>query len=360
MKHIIPVIMSGGSGTRLWPLSRVAHPKQLHALVSEMTMVQETVARVSGAVADCEFDDPIIVLNEVQHELAESQLLALGVKSARFVIEPAGRNTAPVAAIVAELVAQTAGDEGLILLLPADHHIRNRDAFVTAISKAADLANEGRIVTFGIEPDGPETGYGYIRRDSALGSGFGVKEFTEKPDRAEAKKFLESGEYYWNAGIFLFQAGHLKTEMRQHCPDVLNGSLAALAKAERKAGEILLDGPAFARCPSISFDYAVMERTGNAAVVPASMGWSDVGSWAALWQLAEKDEFGNAARGDATIISGSNNYVIADGRKVAVIGADDLIVVATEDAVLVSRRDDCQDVKLVVNELKAKDRLDLL
>lgn len=360
MQEIIPVIMSGGSGTRLWPISRTAHPKQLHALVSEMTMVQETVNRVSGHEDGIAFADPVIVLNEIQHELAETQLRAMGITEARFVIEPVGRNTAPVAAVAADLVTASHGAEALILLLPADHHIKDRDAFLAAIRAAAGLANEGRIVTFGIEPDGPETGYGYIHRGAASGAGFDVQAFTEKPDRATAQGFLASGEYYWNAGIFMFRADALREEMRNHCPDVLDGAAAALGRADADAAHVVLDRTAFEACPSISFDYALMERTGSAAVVPVSMGWSDVGSWAALWGLADKDGAGNAVRGDVTIIDGQDNYVVAGDHKVALIGVSDLIVVTTGDAVLVSRRDDSQEVKRVVDELKTRGRLDLL
>jgi mannose-1-phosphate guanylyltransferase/mannose-6-phosphate isomerase len=358
--RIVPVIMSGGSGTRLWPLSRVAHPKQLHALVSQMSMVQETVQRVSGAEEDFTFEPPIIVLNELQHDLARQQLDALGVRPSHYVVEPMGRNTAPVAAVAAEIVRRSVGDDALILLLPADHHIRDEGAFHEAIGRGAKLAGDGHIITFGIEPDGPETGYGYIRRGSALEGGFQVAEFTEKPDREKAEAFLETGEFYWNAGIFLFGAGTLLAEMGAHCPEVLSASVNALTEIGIKDDQVLLDAGIFADCPSISFDYAVMERTERAAVVPADIGWSDVGAWSALWDIAEKDHAGNAARGDVHLVDSRNTYVVTSGQKVAVIGVDDLVVVTTEDAVLVTHRNSSQDVKTIVEALKAENRTELL
>lgn len=352
--------MSGGSGTRLWPLSRTAHPKQLHALVTDMTMVQETVKRVSGEGEGFRFEPPVIVLNERQHDLARQQLESLEGGPFRFVVEPVGRNTAPVAAVAAELVRQDVGEDALILLLPADHHIRDEAGFRAAIGTGARLAEQGRVITFGIRPEGPETGYGYIRRGDALDGGYEVRAFTEKPDLERARGFLADGGYYWNAGIFLFGAGRLAEEMALHCADVLEASRAAVARAGREADTLRLDAETFAACPSISFDYAVMERTDRAAVVPADIGWSDVGAWSALWQIAEKDGQGNVVRGDAELVDVRNTYVHATGRKVGVIGVEDLVVVETADAVLVTRRDSSQDVKAIVEALKAEGRTDLL
>lgn len=360
MTRIVPVIMSGGSGTRLWPLSRTAHPKQLHALVSGMTMLQDTVARVTGEAETFRFEPPVVVLNERQHDLARLQLDALGAGAARFVVEPAGRNTAPVAAVAAELVRRTHGDDALILLLPADHHIRDVAGFRAAIGTGARLAEQGHIITFGIAPERPETGYGYIRRGEALEGGYTVRAFTEKPDLERAKGFLADGGYYWNAGIFMFGAGRLAEEMSRHCPDVLKASRAAVEAGIEDVDTLRLDAEAFAACPSISFDYAVMERTDSAAVVPADIGWSDVGAWSALWEIAERDAAGNAVRGDAELVDTRNTYVLSTGRKVGVIGVEDLVVVETEDAVLVARREASQDVKTVVEALKAQGRSDLL
>lgn len=358
--RIVPVIMSGGSGTRLWPLSRTAHPKQLHALVSDRTMLQETVNRVAGAAGDYRFEPPVIVLNERQHDLARLQLDALGAGAARLVVEPAGRNTAPVAAVAADLVRREHGADTLILLLPADHHIRDEAGFRDAVATGARLAGQGHVITFGIRPERPETGYGYIRRGDALEGGYTVRAFTEKPDLERAKGFLADGGYYWNAGIFLFGAGHLVSEMEQHCPDVLDASRAAVEHATGDAGTLRLDTGAFAACPSISFDYAVMERTDSAAVVPADIGWSDVGAWSALWEIADRDAHGNAVRGDVDLVDTRNTYVLSTGRKVGVIGVDDLVVVETEDAVLVTRRDESQEVKTIVEGLKHQGRTDLL
>jgi mannose-1-phosphate guanylyltransferase/mannose-6-phosphate isomerase len=358
--RIVPVIMSGGSGTRLWPLSRISHPKQLHALVSDMSMVQETVQRVSGSGSNFTFERPIIVLNALQHDLARAQLDALGVAPSHYVVEPVGRNTAPVAAVAAELVRRVVGDDALILLLPADHHIRDEKAFHDAIAEGASLADRGHVITFGIQPDGPETGYGYIRRGAELDGGFHVAEFTEKPDKARAEAFLETGEFYWNAGIFLFGARTLVQEMQAHCPDVLRSSIEALGDAGTKGDVVLLDAGAFGECPAISFDYAVMERTDRAAVVPADIGWSDVGAWSALWEIADKDADGNSVRGDVQLVDTRNTYALSTGQKLAVIGVEDLVVVATDDAVLVVRRDASQDVKTVVEVLKAENRTELL
>lgn len=360
MTKIVPVIMSGGSGTRLWPLSRKAHPKQLHALVTEQSMVQETVERVTGSAGDYDFADSIIVLNESQHDLARLQLEALGVMPSHFVVEPMGRNTAPVAAVAAELVAQEHGDDALILLLPADHHIRKADAFHQAIAEAAKLAETGHIVTFGIMPDGPETGYGYICRGEPVGGGYSVSAFTEKPDRDTAQAFLDDGRYYWNAGIFLFGVGSLRKEMDQHSPDVAKACRAALAAAVTQDRQIVLDADAFEACPSISFDYAVMEATAQAAVVPADIGWSDVGAWSALWEIGAKDPDGNVVRGDVDLVDVRSTYVFSAGQKVGVIGVEDLVIVATEDSVLVTHRAQCQDVKTIVNRLKDGGRHELL
>ncbi|WP_339743583.1 mannose-1-phosphate guanylyltransferase/mannose-6-phosphate isomerase [uncultured Maricaulis sp.] len=358
--RIVPVIMSGGSGTRLWPLSRAAHPKQLHPLVTELSMVQETARRVAATSKDFKFEAPIIVLNESQYIRARGQLDELGCVPACYVVEPVGRNTAPVAAVAAELVRRELGDDVLVLLLPADHHIRDIEGFHQAIAHGAALAAQGQLVTFGIEPAGPETGYGYIRRGEPVSAGFHVSAFTEKPDVETAKTFLASGEYYWNAGIFLFGAGALLAELELYCSEVARCSLAAVSGAEMTGTKLTLDLAAFEACPSISFDYAVMERTSRAVVVPADIGWSDVGSWDALWSISDKDEHGNASRGNVSIHASENSFVISDGAKVAIHGVKDLIVVATGDAVLVIHRDDAQGVKKIVDALKEAGHDDLL
>ncbi|ABI66726.1 mannose-6-phosphate isomerase, type 2 / mannose-1-phosphate guanylyltransferase (GDP) [Maricaulis maris MCS10] len=361
MSVVVPVIMSGGSGTRLWPLSRASHPKQLHALVSEMSMVQETVMRVSATREDFDIAPPIIVLNERQHELARLQLTELGVAPSHYVVEPVARNTAAVAAVAAALVAREYGEEALVLLLPADHHIRDGDAFHAAITAASSLAESGCIVTFGIQPSAPETGYGYIERGNRLDPGYRVKRFTEKPDVATAQRFIATGDYYWNAGIFMFGSGTVLAEMDGHCPDISSSSRAALADASVVDDLVVLCAKRFGECPSNSFDYAIMEKTSKATVVPADIGWSDVGAWSALWDIAEdKTPEGNVARGDVHFVDTQNSYVMTNGRRVGVVGMDNVVVVVTDDAVLVSDGSRTQDVKALVTALQDEGRSELL
>lgn len=361
MPLVVPVIMSGGSGTRLWPLSRTSHPKQLHALVSDMSMVQETVSRVATTRQAFEFAAPVIILNERQHELAHLQLNELGVKPSYFVVEPVARNTAAVAAVAASLVAREYGDDALVLLLPADHHIRDPEAFHEAIAAASSLADEGDIITFGIQPSAPVTGYGYIERGDSLAAGFRVRRFTEKPDSATAQRFIDTGDYYWNAGIFMFGAGAVLAEMDAHCPDIAAASCKALADASEDDDLITLCPESFANCPSNSFDYAVMEKTSRAVVVPADIGWSDVGAWSALWDIAEdKTADGNVSRGDVHFVDSRNSYVMAHDCRVGVVGLDNVVVVVTEDAVLVSHGSRTQDVKKLVTALQDEGRTDLL
>lgn len=323
-------------------------------------MVQATVERVTGKAGAHDFADAIIVLNESQHELARLQLEALGVAPSHFVVEPMGRNTAPVAAVAAELVARDHGEDALVLLLPADHDIRKPDAFRDAVAQAAALAEAGHIVTFGIQPDKPETGYGYIRRGDALGGGFTVARFTEKPDRETAEVFLADGGYFWNAGIFLFGVGSVRRELEQHNPDVSVACRAALDAALVDGRKLVLDSDAFSACPSISFDYAVMELTERAAVVPADIGWSDIGAWSALWDIGRKDAGGNVVRGDVELVNVRNSYVLSTGQAVGMIGVEDLVVVATSDSVLVAHRNQCQDVKTIVTRLQEAGRDELL
>lgn len=356
---VTPVIMSGGAGTRLWPMSRQAHPKQLRALMGERTLLQETALRASGETDEVRFGDPVIICNAAHRAEIEDQMRGAGITPAAIVLEPVGRNTAPCAAAAAALAKE--GDKaGLMLLLPADHHIRDAEGFRRAIGRAAGAAQGGKLVTFGIRPDGPETGYGYIRRGSQNGDVYDVEAFVEKPDRATAERYLEEGIYAWNAGIFLFRADRLEAEMRAHCPAILEAASNALAKAARSGGVIALDPGAFAACSSDSIDYAVMEKTGSAAMLPMDIGWSDIGSWAALWELAEKDEDGLAASAENVItVDVKNSYIRSDGPLIAALGVEDLVVVAAEGAVLIARRDAVQDVKTIVAELKKRGREDL-
>lgn len=357
---IVPVIMSGGSGTRLWPLSRQASPKQLHALTSDLTLVQHTIARVNADGGEFVFAEPMVILNETQLAPAQAQVEDLGRQGVSWFVEPCGRNTAPVAAVAAEAVRERHGDEAMVLLMPADHHIDDEEAFRATAIRGAHLALTGRIVTFGIKPTGPATGFGYIRRGDAVGDGYLVEAFKEKPALDTARGYVTDGRYYWNAGIFLFGAGAVAAEMSAHCPEIYRLSCQAVSDAKVEGDVTRLDTAAFEAIEGDSFDYAVMEHTERAAVVPADFGWSDVGSWSALWEISEKDDAGNAVRGDVHLEDVSDSIVYSTSLRVGVIGAEDLIVVATEDAVLVARKSDDQSVKKLVERLRSEGRLDLL
>jgi len=357
--RIHPVILSGGSGTRLWPLSRAALPKQLLPLVSERTMLQETVLRLSG-IADV--TPPTLVCNHEHRFMVAEQMRAIDVAPEAIFLEPVGRNTAPAAAVAAlALIAQDA--EALMLLLPADHLIADVAAFERAVAQAADAAQAGQLVTFGIVPQAPETGYGYIQRGTASSHWdgvFAVERFVEKPSREIAQGYLQSGDYFWNSGMFLFKAETFINELRAYRPDILAASQAALDNSQRDLDFVRLDTQAFTACPSESIDYAVMERTRNAVVVPADIGWSDIGSWSALWEVGAKDHAGNVMRGDVYCDGASNNLIRAESRMVAVIGVSDLVIVETSDAIMVAHKDRVQDVKKVVEHLKQHNRTEHL
>lgn len=358
MSQIVPVIMSGGAGTRLWPLSRAARPKQVHALVSDISMIEATVRRAQHG-EEVAFHPPVIVLGGDQLDSARD-LLGREKSAVSYVVEPMARNTAAVAAVSAALVAEAHGDDALVLLMPADHHIKDEEAFRVTVSRAANLARAGSIVTFGIRPTGPSTGFGYIRRGAAQGEGYRVEAFTEKPDLATARKFLSGGRYYWNAGIFLFRASAMRSELQKLQPEILDACERSLGAARREEEILYLDADAFASCPSDSIDYAVMEKTELAAVVPADFDWSDVGSWSSLWDVSEKDEGANVTIGDAHLIDSRRSLVYSTGARVGVIGCDRIMVVATEDAVLVADMANDQDVKKLVEALRKEGRLDLL
>lgn len=339
---ITPVILTGGSGTRLWPLSRKARPKQFLALASERTMLEETMARTTGD----RFATPMLVGGAAQADT----LRALGGENARLMLEPMARNTAPAIA----LAALTLDPDALMLVMPSDHVIADVPAFHAAIETAAALAAEDWLVTFGIAPDGPETGYGYIRQGAAIGEGaFAVERFVEKPDRETAQGFLAEGGYHWNGGIFLFTARAYLAGLDAHASEIAEAARGAMADVAADAGAVEPDAEAFGGAPSISIDYAVMEKAERVAVVPVSMGWSDLGSWDALYELLEKDEAGNALSGDALAIDSANMLIRSDGPTVTAVGVSDLIVVATGDAVLVLPRGESQRVKDMVEALKA-------
>ncbi len=351
---IIPINLSGGSGTRLWPVSRESFPKQLWPLISEHTLLQETALRARG---EC-FAPPVVVCNQEHRFLIAEQLRAAGIPSPRILLEPVGRNSAPAIAAAAVLVAETEPD-AVLWLLAADHVIAETAALHHSLAIAATAARTGRIVTFGMHPTAPETGYGYIALGSALDDApgaYAVAQFVEKPDAANAARLATDGKHLWNSGMFVFTARTLLEELATHAPDVLDPVRRAVAERTTDLDFIRLGEKSFTTSPSISLDYAVAERTSRAAVVPADIGWSDVGSWNALWELGRKDAQGNVAVGDVLLEAARNCYVRSDGIVTAVVGLDDAVVVVTEDAVLAMHRDHAQDVKKVVDRLKAAGR----
>ncbi|MGI9666568.1 MAG: mannose-1-phosphate guanylyltransferase/mannose-6-phosphate isomerase [Acidimicrobiia bacterium] len=346
---IVPVILSGGAGTRLWPVSRANSPKQLHSLVGDRSMIQETVDRASGLDG---LAPPVIVTSEALGPRVAHTLRAAGTDRFVLMLEPTGRNTAPAVAVAA-LSLTSNGADALMLVLPADHVITDRNAFSAAVQTGADPASEGRLVTFGISPTAPETGYGYIRRGSEISDGvFTIKEFKEKPDRSTAEQYLASGEYSWNSGMFLLSARSYLSELERLQPDMAQAAQRAWDAAAVTEDVITLEATTFGQVPSESIDYAVMEHTDLGVVVPADPGWSDVGSWSSLWELAVKDDGGNAASGNVVFAGTSNSFVSADERLVALAGVNGLVVVDTPDAVLVTSVDQSQQVKDVVDALR--------
>ncbi len=349
---IIPVLLSGGVGSRLWPVSREAHPKQFQPLAGELSMLQETVVRTHGLDAL----PPTVVCNDAHRFMVAEQLRELGVSPGALILEPQGRNTAPAVALAA-LQAVAANPEAVLLVLPADHVIVKVEAFVQAVSAAMPLALSGRLVTFGVVPSCPETGYGYIKCGKSLGEGLHeLEKFVEKPDGPTAAAYLASGDYLWNSGMFLFSASSFLEELGEHAPDILQACRAAMAGAHCDLDFVRPDATAFAACPSDSIDYAVMEHTRRGAVVSLDCGWSDVGAWSALWDVAERDAMGNAQRGDVMLDNCKDSYFYSDSRLIAATGVENLVVVETTDAVLVAPRDKVQDVKHIVAALKSGER----
>ncbi|MBS0603275.1 MAG: mannose-1-phosphate guanylyltransferase/mannose-6-phosphate isomerase [Proteobacteria bacterium] len=352
MSSIVPVILSGGSGTRLWPQSREAYPKQFLPLVDDLTLLQNTARRIDGLPG---LVAPLLICNEEHRFMVAEQLRICGVQSSAILLEPVGRNTAPAVALAA-LHACADGSDPLLLVLPADHVIQDENAFRAAVVAALPAAEAGRLITFGIVPTTAETGYGYIRAGGAAeGSVRSVDRFVEKPDRETAERYVTSGEYYWNSGMFLFRASVFLAELEAHAPQIFTACRAALQGAKSDADFIRVDAEAFSACPSDSIDYAIMEKTRAAAVLPLACGWNDVGSWSALWEVCNRDTDGNVACGDVISVDSHGCYVRA-GRLIATVGVSDLVIVDTDDAVLVAHKDRVQEVKRVVAQLKSGGR----
>ncbi len=351
---IQPIILAGGTGSRLWPLSRELYPKQVLNLVGDLSLLQTTVQRVGalrGAVA------PIIVVGEEHRFMAKNQMEDLGLYADfRILLEPLGKNTAPaVCGAAAYVVAQGRGDD-VLLVLPADHIIGDPEAYARAVESAVELARQGDLVTFGIVPDQPETGYGYIAR----GEGARVSAFIEKPTLDKAMDYLAAGGYLWNSGMFAFTAETLLAEMRLHAPEIVECMLEAVEQGTPDGLFFRFAADIMARCPADSIDYALMEKTDRAAVVEADIGWSDIGSWRALWEMSAKDGQGNAVRGDVLMVDVENSLIRAEDRLVTAIGLRDTLVVETADAVLVAPLDRSQDVKEIVTRLKKEKRDEFL
>ncbi|MCA3957920.1 mannose-1-phosphate guanylyltransferase/mannose-6-phosphate isomerase [Vibrio vulnificus] len=349
---LIPVIMAGGSGSRLWPLSRSLYPKQFISLASDKSMLQETIARLSSL----EHQAPLLICNQEHRFIVAEQLRQQRIQHGGIILEPVGRNTAPAIALAA-LHALKSNDDPLLLVLAADHVIQNQAAFSQAVSNAIKPAQDGMLVTFGIVPTAAETGYGYIKQGEAVGeTAYRVAQFVEKPSLTTAEQYLASGEYYWNSGMFLFKASRFLEELKIYRPDILQACEAAMHGSRHDLDFIRLEEDAFIQCPDDSVDYAVMEKTQDALVVPMDAGWSDVGSFSALWEVSQKDEDGNVAVGDVIAEQTCNSYIYAQNKLVSTVGIDNLVIIETKDAVLVANKDKVQDVKNVVNQLKAQQR----
>ena len=358
VEKFYPVILSGGSGTRLWPLSRASLPKQLLALNGARTMIQDTVLRAAMPNAQ----PPLLLCNEGHRFLVAEQVQEIGITPRAIVLEPMGRNTAPAAAIAAMMIA---GDDpsGIVLLMPSDHVVTDEPAFREAVARATIAARLGYVVTFGIAPDAPETGYGYIQRGQPVKGAAGVdtvKRFAEKPDRATAESYLAAGDYLWNSGMFVFRADVLLAELTRYEPGLVECCRASLAAATRDLDFVRLDVASFEKAKDISIDYALMERTDKAAVVPCDLGWSDVGAWSSLWSLQTRDADGNVIQGDVLIHDSQDSFVRNEKGLTALVGVKNLVVVVTEDAVLVADKHRAQDVKAIVDRMRLANRPELL
>lgn len=352
-RRIHPVILSGGAGQRLWPLSRALYPKQFLALASELTLLQETARRLSSPEL---YAPPLVMCNDEHRFIVAEQLRAARVEPERIVLEPAGRNTAPAAAAAA-LLLDAEEPAALMLIAPSDHVVADPAGLNRAVASGLHLAEEGWLVTFGVRPDKPYTGFGYIERGEALGKGaYAVARFTEKPSAARAQEYLEAGGYYWNSGMFLFKARRYLEELSRTRPEIVAACREAVAASRRDLDFLRLDPRAFEACVSDSIDYAVMEKSPRVAVVPVSVGWNDVGSWDALWEIGAKDKAGNVLLGDALALDCRNSYVRAESGLIAALGLSGLVIVATGDAVLVAPRERAEEIKTLIARLLAESR----
>ncbi|MGH8355824.1 MAG: mannose-1-phosphate guanylyltransferase/mannose-6-phosphate isomerase [Pseudomonas sp.] len=353
---MIPVILSGGSGSRLWPLSRKLFPKQFLALTGEHTLFQQTLERLAFEG----MQKPIVVCNQEHRFIVKEQLAALNLAAQGILYEPFGRNTAPAVAIAA-LKLHSEGRDDLLLVLPADHVLDDQKAFQRALALATTAAEKGEMVLFGIPANRPETGYGYIKcaPDARTGLPAGVSrvaQFVEKPDEERAKAFVESGDYFWNSGMFLFRASRYLEELQRHEPDIYDTCLLALERSQNDGEEVQIDAATFACCPDNSIDYAVLEKTQRACVVPLAAGWNDVGSWSSIWDVHEKDGDGNVLKGDVVAYDSRNCLVHGNGKLVTVVGLEDIVVVETKDAMMIAHKDRVQEVKQLVKTLDAQER----
>lgn len=350
-----PVVLAGGSGSRLWPKSRAALPKQFLSLTSDQTMLQDTIGRLNGL----DFEPPIFICNEAHRFLVAEQLRQLGQQHGGILLEPVGRNTAPAIALAA-LHAIKDGSDPVLLILAADHLIKEPIAFHKAIAHAERLAELGKLVTFGIVPDSPHTGYGYIRKGEQLDhaeTGYAVSQFVEKPDAETAKSYVDNGDYFWNSGMFMFKASRFLEELEKFAPEMLEVCKQAIESESNDLDFVRIDADIFSKCPNDSVDYAVMEKTEDACMVPLDAGWNDVGSWSSLWETSEnKDAQGNVIVGDAMLHDVNNSYINSEQRLIAVVGLDDVVIVETKDAILVANKNKVQDIKSIVNKLKFEHR----
>ncbi|HGL4533679.1 mannose-1-phosphate guanyltransferase [Enterobacter roggenkampii] len=355
---LFPVVMAGGSGSRLWPLSRVLYPKQFLCLEGELTMLQATINRLQGI--ECE--SPVVICNEQHRFIVAEQLRQMNKLTENIILEPVGRNTAPAIALAA-LAAVRAQNEGnaLMLVLAADHVIQDEEAFRNSVRKALPYAENGKLVTFGIVPQKPETGYGYIRRGVPCdgvqhADAFEVEQFVEKPNLETAETYVACGEYYWNSGMFLFRADRYLEELKKYRPDILEACEKAMSAVDPDLNFIRVDEDAFRACPDESIDYAVMEQTSDAVVVPMDAGWSDVGSWSSLWDISHKTAEGNVVTGDVLSCNTENSFLYSESGLLTTVGVKNLVVVQTKDAVLIADRNAVQDVKKIVESIKADGR----